>query len=183
VLPKTWEARPVAIPRFAADVVGHHIGRFTDAAAESLIFSASGTPLRASNFRRRVWYPAVAQIDEEGLRIHDMRHPVLRCSSPLALTRTRKAAPRPLQHPGHDGCLRTPLRGHDERDRTAAPGHPPRFVGRAPCRPTRATRNCFHTTRYRVGVGSMNPRLRPLSAPYRALSAPWTCSGAERSAI
>ena len=40
----------------------------------SHLFTASGTPLRASNFRRRVWYAAVAQIGQEGLRIHDMRH-------------------------------------------------------------------------------------------------------------
>jgi integrase len=89
VPPKTWEARTVAIPPFVADVLGHHIGRFTDAAPESLIFSASGTPLRASNFRRRVWYPAVAQIDEEGLRIHDMRHT---CASMLIAAGA---------HPGH----------------------------------------------------------------------------------
>ena len=67
VPPKTWEARTVAIPPFVADVLGEHIGRFAEAGSESLIFAASGTPMRASNFRRRVGNPAIAQIGQEGL--------------------------------------------------------------------------------------------------------------------
>ena len=74
VPPKTWEARTVAIPPFVADVLGNHMGRFADAGSESPVITTGGTPLRSPNFRRRVWYPAVAQIGREGLRIHDMRH-------------------------------------------------------------------------------------------------------------
>ena len=47
--------------------------------------TANDTPLRSSNFRRWVWNPAVAELGEEGLRIHDLRHT---CASLLI-------------HPGH----------------------------------------------------------------------------------
>jgi integrase len=96
VPPKTWEARTVAIPPFVADVLGDHIGHFTDAGSESLIFTTSGTPLRASNFRRRAWYPAVAQIGQEGLRIHDMRHT---CASMLIAAGAHPGLVR--EHLGH----------------------------------------------------------------------------------
>ncbi len=96
VPPKTWEARTVAIPPFVADVLGSHIGRFADAGSESLIFTAGGTPLRASNFRRRVWFPAVARIGQEGLRIHDMRHT---CASMLIAAGAHPGLVR--EHLGH----------------------------------------------------------------------------------
>lgn len=43
---------------------------------DALAFTApGGGPLRNSNFRRRVWLPAVSQAGlPEGLRIHDLRH-------------------------------------------------------------------------------------------------------------
>src|SRR3954452_12406926 len=31
-------------------------------------------PMRRSNFRRRIWLPAVAQAGLDGLRFHDLRH-------------------------------------------------------------------------------------------------------------
>ncbi|MFQ5554687.1 MAG: site-specific integrase [Acidimicrobiia bacterium] len=96
VPPQTSEVRTVAIPPFAADVLGNNIGRFTDAGSESLIFKAGGTPLRASNFQRRVWYPAVARTDQEGLRIHDMRHT---CASMLIAAGAHPGLVR--EHLGH----------------------------------------------------------------------------------
>ncbi len=35
--------------------------------------SPEGGPLRLSNFRRRVWYPAIKGTELEGVRIHDLR--------------------------------------------------------------------------------------------------------------
>ena len=40
-----------------------------------LVFTTpTGTPLRKSNFRQRVWLPAVARAGLDGLRVHDLRH-------------------------------------------------------------------------------------------------------------
>ncbi len=90
VPPKTWESRTIAIPPFVADVLGEHIGRFTGDTEDGLLFVTDNeTPLRSSNFRRWVWKPAVAELSEEGLRIHDLRHT---CASLLIATGA---------HPGH----------------------------------------------------------------------------------
>jgi integrase len=40
-----------------------------------LVFSSStGSPLSHSNFRRRVWLPALAAVGLEGVYFHDLRH-------------------------------------------------------------------------------------------------------------
>ena len=46
-------------------------------APEELVFaSMRGTPLQPSNFRQRVWLPALALagLDDAGYRFHDLRH-------------------------------------------------------------------------------------------------------------
>lgn len=44
-------------------------------ASVGLVFASStGTPLRHSNFRRRVWLPALAAVGLEGIHFHDLRH-------------------------------------------------------------------------------------------------------------
>ena len=41
----------------------------------SLVFSSTtGSPLSHSNFRRRVWLPALAAVGLEGVHLHDLRH-------------------------------------------------------------------------------------------------------------
>lgn len=90
VPPKSWESRTIAIPPFVADSLGAHIGRFADSDPESLMFTTNGgTPLRSSNFRRWVWLPAIEEVDEAGLRVHDLRHT---CASLLIAAGA---------HPGH----------------------------------------------------------------------------------
>jgi integrase len=40
-----------------------------------LVFTtSSGAPLRSSNFRQRIWLPAVEACGLDGLRVHDLRH-------------------------------------------------------------------------------------------------------------
>ena len=42
---------------------------------DGLVFpSGDGQPMRRSNFRRRVWEPATAQVGLTGFRFHDLRH-------------------------------------------------------------------------------------------------------------
>jgi integrase len=42
---------------------------------EALVFtSPEGGPLQLSNFRRRVWYPAILGTELQGVKIHELRH-------------------------------------------------------------------------------------------------------------
>jgi integrase len=42
---------------------------------DGLVFTGpKGAALRATNFRRRIWGPAVRAAEFDGLRIHDLRH-------------------------------------------------------------------------------------------------------------
>jgi integrase len=119
VPPKTWESRTIAIPPFVADALGAHVGRFTDGGPHSLVFTTdSGTPLRSSNFRRNVWLPAITEIDQDGLRPHDLRHT---CASLLIAA---DAHPRHIkEHLGHSSIRVTmDVYGHlyeDSRDEIA----------------------------------------------------------------
>jgi integrase len=74
--PKTAAGvRTVALPQFLVEVIVEHVARFSQPGPEGLVFvMPEGTPLRRENFRRRVWYPAVAAVGMEGFRFHDLRH-------------------------------------------------------------------------------------------------------------
>jgi integrase len=119
VPPKTWESRSIAIPPFVADGLGAHVGRFTDGSPDGLAFTTdSGTPLRSANFRRNVWLPAIAEIDQDGLRPHDLRHT---CASLLIAA---DAHPRHIkEHLGHSSIRVTmDVYGHlyeDSKDEIA----------------------------------------------------------------
>lgn len=119
VPPKTWESRTIAVPSFVAEVLGHHIGRFTKGDPEGLMFGTQGKPLRASNFHRRVWYPAVSVIGQEGLRVHDLRHT---CASLLIAAGAHPGLVR--EHLGHSSIQVTmDVYGHlceDTKDEIAA---------------------------------------------------------------
>jgi integrase len=71
--PKTLKGtRTFAIPRFLAQAIGEHTGRFP--APGGRVFSApAGGPLRKS-FGRRVFRPAVDRAGLAPLRFHDLRH-------------------------------------------------------------------------------------------------------------
>jgi integrase len=76
--PKTRTSRAqVSFPPFLADELRAHVAAFPDLDAQrGLVFTSDdGTPLRRSNFRRRVWVPAVAVAGvPAGARFHDLRH-------------------------------------------------------------------------------------------------------------
>jgi integrase len=70
--PKTHQSREVPIGRHLADLLAVEIAGKTP---QDLLFgSPEGEPLRLSNWRRRVWDPAVAAIGQTGLTPHDLRH-------------------------------------------------------------------------------------------------------------
>lgn len=72
--PKTKAARrTVSLPRFLCDALAQHLARYPS--ESGLVFTSSeGGPIRWTNFRRRVWQPAVAASVGEPCRFHDLRH-------------------------------------------------------------------------------------------------------------
>jgi integrase len=66
--------RTVPFPDLIADEVREHL-RWLPDSGSSLVFSSSaGTPLHHSNFRKRVWLPALTTVGLEGVHLHDLRH-------------------------------------------------------------------------------------------------------------
>jgi integrase len=73
---KNYRNLTIVLPRFLRDMLNGHLLRHTASGTDGLLFTAeNGSPLRNSNFNRRVWKPTVEQAGlPEGLRIHDLRH-------------------------------------------------------------------------------------------------------------
>jgi integrase len=70
--PKNHRSRVVIVPTFLAERLGAHMDGL---GSDDLVFqSPRGQPLRTGNFANRVWKPAVADCELDGLRIHDLRH-------------------------------------------------------------------------------------------------------------
>ncbi len=92
---KTYEARTIVLPAFLADRVAVHLGEIAE---DGLVFrSPTGGYLRGSNWRGRVWRPAVVNAGlDEGLRIHDLRHTA--ASLMISSGASIKAVQRQLGH-------------------------------------------------------------------------------------
>jgi hypothetical protein len=59
--PKTYARRWVRLPKFVSAMLAEHLQVSVPADPDALVFTAGGgTPLRNSNFRRRVWQPALS---------------------------------------------------------------------------------------------------------------------------
>lgn len=80
-VPKTEAGtRTVVLPQFLVEVMIEHTARYSQPGRDGLVFvMPEGTPLRGENFRRRVWYPAVTSVGDEGLPLPRLaahqRHP------------------------------------------------------------------------------------------------------------
>jgi integrase len=74
--PKTDASiRTVALPELVVDSLDVHLARWAEPGANGLVFPASeGGPMRRSNFRRRVWAPALARVGLVGVQFHALRH-------------------------------------------------------------------------------------------------------------
>jgi integrase len=74
--PKTEAGRrSVALPSFIASALRDHQATYSQAGPDGLVFTApEGGPLRRSNYRHKVWLPAIARAGLDGLRFHDLRH-------------------------------------------------------------------------------------------------------------
>jgi integrase len=85
--PKTKQSiRAIALPSFVADALAAHLDAFPPG-SEGFVFTTgargsdrppkeAGGPVRPSNFRHRIWHPAVkrAGIAPPRPRVHDLRH-------------------------------------------------------------------------------------------------------------
>lgn len=101
---KTYRTRMVVIPGFLRDLLAEHLSRSVPDDPAALVFtSPKDYPLRNTNFRRNIWYPALAEAGlPEGLRIHDLRHT---CASLLI---SQGAHPKAIQaHLGHSSIAVT----------------------------------------------------------------------------
>ncbi|MBA3361755.1 MAG: site-specific integrase [Acidimicrobiia bacterium] len=73
--PKTAASRrTLALPSLLVEELRSHLAEWP-AVGGGLVFTGpTGTPLRRTNFRRRVWEPAVEAAELGPLRFHDLRH-------------------------------------------------------------------------------------------------------------
>jgi integrase len=65
--------RVVSFPELIVPDVRDHL-EWVPASSPLVFTSSTGTPLRHSNFRRRVWLPALAAVGLDGVHLHDLRH-------------------------------------------------------------------------------------------------------------
>ena len=67
--------RVVAIPEVIVPIIQWHLACFAQQGDEGLVFtSPEGKPLHHSNFRRRVWLPALKKAELPDIHFHDLRH-------------------------------------------------------------------------------------------------------------
>lgn len=93
--PKSHRTRTVVMPSWLAERIGQRLdGRKP---GDLVATAPHGGPLRASNFRRYVWSPAVETAGiEPGLRMHDLRHTA--ASLMISSGASIKAVQRQLGH-------------------------------------------------------------------------------------
>lgn len=67
--------RSVPIPEVIVTVIRWHLACFAQPEDDGLVFtSPEGKPLRHTNFRRRVWLPALKAAGLPAIHFHDLRH-------------------------------------------------------------------------------------------------------------
>jgi integrase len=73
---KTGRGRAVVLPSTVAEALALHVERYTDGRPTSLVFTTEhGQPVRASNFRNRIFTPAARAVGiDPPPRVHDLRH-------------------------------------------------------------------------------------------------------------
>jgi len=67
--------RTLSVPPFLMAILAEHLARCERRAPDALVFCApNGGLLRATNFRNRIWAPAVEASGLDGLTFHGLRH-------------------------------------------------------------------------------------------------------------
>lgn len=130
---KSYRSRTITLPRSLRDMLNTHLTEHVEPEPDAFVFTATGrtyktttinagTPLRNSNFAKKVWRPALAAAGlPEDLRIHDLRHTAggvddrHRCPSRAHQT----ASGSQLDH-GHDGPVWASIPVRSRRHRRPA---------------------------------------------------------------
>lgn len=117
---KTYQRRTVAVPTFLHEMLAEYLATHVPSEPDALVFTTpGGTPLLHSNFRNKIWLPALRSAGlAPTLRIHDLRHT---CA---ALLISEGAHPKQIQaHLGHSSItVSLDLYGHlfpDDQDELA----------------------------------------------------------------
>jgi integrase len=106
--------RVVAFSELIVPDVCEHLDWLPSSAA-FVFASSTGSPLAHSNFRNRVWLPALAAVGLEGVHLHDLRH------TGNQLTANAGANPRELMaRMGHDSERAALVYLHSSRERQRA---------------------------------------------------------------
>jgi len=112
--------RVVVLPAAIRPALADHLAAFAVDHPDALVFtSPAGMPLRPSNFRRRVWYQALAKAGLPRIHFHDLRH------TGKAFTAATGATLRELMdRMGHSSTRAALiyLHGNDDRQRAIADG-------------------------------------------------------------
>jgi len=108
--------RTVQLPPLLVPSLHDHLDRYAQPGDDGLVFTGpNGALLRRSNFRRRVWLPALAQAGLPEIHFHDLRH------TGNILTATAGASLRELMaRMGHASTRAALVYLHDTDDRQRA---------------------------------------------------------------
>lgn len=90
--------RTVSVPGFLVDRLAQHLAAFPD--GSGLFFTAQGGgPIRRTNFRRRIWKPAVEASVGEPCTFHDLRHTIVTQQFSLLRESTQRSSNLGLDTP------------------------------------------------------------------------------------
>lgn len=108
--PKTRAGRrTLASPDWMMDKLADHVaerGISQDDREAAIFLGSDGQKLDYSNWRSRVWIPAMEAAGLGGLRFHDLRHTAGTAFRRRRGHQDRPGAPRPRQPDDHSACLR-----------------------------------------------------------------------------
>lgn len=115
--PKTQAGRRVvALPRILVPDLQQHLARYVLPDPQAVVFTGPrGAALDRTNFRERVWQPAIQSVGFDHLRVHDLRH------SAATLAATTGASTKELMaRLGHASPRAALIYQHATRDRDRA---------------------------------------------------------------
>lgn len=112
--------RTVALPGQLVAELETHLAKFVAPDADAYVFTSStGLPLERSNFRIRIWLPAVEAAGLRGFRFHDLRH-----TAGTLAARTGATTRELMARLGHSSPRAAMVYQHaaEDRDRRIAEG-------------------------------------------------------------
>ncbi|MGH3167332.1 MAG: site-specific integrase [Trebonia sp.] len=107
--------RVVAFPELITPDVREHL-EWLPASAPLVFGSSTGSPLAHSNFRNRVWLPALPAVGLDGIHLHDLRH-----TGNQLITNAGANIKELMARMGHDSQCAALIYLHSTTERQRAP--------------------------------------------------------------